>query len=390
MRICLVTSLFRPVIGGEEHHAELLARALHARGHQVCVVTQRVRGAPRREILDGVRVERAICPVDYGPLFGPSYVATLARFLRDSRQAFDIIQTTYFYWDAVTAAMLRRSLCARLVVRLVIAGPGGDLDRFRTMRLWPLTARYDRGTLDRLVRLVARRADAFLCLNERAREEAVALGVKPRRCHVVPNGIDVARFAAVIPSAADDRRRVLSVARLVPQKGLDVLLKALPVVREAMGDVTLTLLGEGPERARLGLLAEELGVADGVRFGGVVTDVAPYFSVADVFVLPSRFEGLPLALLEAMAAGLPVVATAVDGNVDVVRNGMDGLVVPPDDPVALASALIEVLSKPDLALRLGAAARRRVAELYDVESMTNRTCEVYQRVLEAPPARATR
>lgn len=381
LRVCLVTGLFPPAIGGEERHASLLARGLSRRGHPVTVVTQRLANAPRREVLEGVRVERVIRPSRIGPFFGPSYAAWLAGFLLTSRRAFDIIQTTYVYWDAVTVALLKPVLRSRLVVRLVVAGPGGDLDRFSGMRLWPVTGRYDRPSLDRLVRFVVRRADAFLCLNARARGELEALGVAPSRCHVVPNGVEVSRFADTPRSTRAGEGKMLCVARLVPQKGIDVLLRAVAAVRVAAGDVHLTVLGDGPERPNLVRLAADLGLTDLVEFRGAVTEVAPHLAGAGIFVLPSRFEGFPLALLEAMAAGLPVVATVVDGNTDIVRHGMDGLLVPPDDPGALANALLRLLREPSLAAQLGGEARRRAALCYSADVMLDRTVGIYRQVL---------
>ncbi len=391
LRVCLATGLFPPAIGGEERHARLLAEELCRNGHRVTVVTQRLPRAPRREAWDGLRIERAVRTFRQGPMFGPSYLASLGRFLLRHRGAFDVIQATYLYWDAVAAALLKPLLGSRLVIRAVVAGPGGDLDRFRGMRVWPLAARYDRPTLDHLVAVVVRRADAFITLTARGKAELATLGAPPTRCYVVPNGIEVARFAAVSPAPSPGGpRRLLSVARLTEQKGLDVLLRALPAVRAATGPVALTLLGEGPERSYLGTLAAELGLMEVVSFQGVVQDVRPFLAAAHAFVLPSRFEGIPLALLEAMAAGLPVVASAVDGNVDVIHDGIDGLLVPPNDPMALADSLCRVLRDPGLANRLGDAARQRISSCYSAEIMTNRTCEIYRQLLQASPTRPVR
>ncbi|MBI4572080.1 MAG: glycosyltransferase family 4 protein [candidate division NC10 bacterium] len=382
LRICLVAGQFPPTIGGEERHAELLGKALVACGHEVCVLTQPVPGAPRRETVQGLRVERAIRSLRHKPLVGPTYAASVALFLLRRRRAFDIVQTTYLYWETVVAALLKRLLKPRLVVRIVVPGPGGDIDRFRALRLWPFPDRWRRRALERLTALVLRRADAFITLTPCGREELIGLGISPARCFVVPNGIECSRFASVPRSPwHEGTPRLICLARLVRQKGLDVLLRALPVLQAAVGPVALTLLGEGPEQSRLAALAVELGVADAVCFAGTVGDVRPHLAAADVFVLPSRFEGLPLALLEAMGAGLPVVATAVSGNTDAVRDGVDGLLVPPEDPAALAAAVACVLRDPDLATRLATTARLRVASHFGVETMVDRTLQVYRETL---------
>jgi len=382
LRICLASALYPPAVGGEERHTELLAGALTRAGHSVCVATQEFAGAPRRETTDGVRIERTVRPISVGPFFAPSYAATLGWFLLRHRRTYDILQATYLYWDAVVAALLKPVLRSRLVVRIVMGGAGGDVERFSGMRFWPLTSRFDGATLRRLVALVIRRGDAFIVLNAETRTDLLGLGAPPEKCHVVPNGIEVEHFAGnTAPTIREGARRLLCVARLVEQKGQDILLRALPAVRAAAGPIVLTLLGDGPERARLQSLAASLGIAEAVRFGGVVPDVAPYLAEATVFVLPSRYEGMPLALLEAMAAGVPVVASAVPGNRDVVQDGTDGILVPPGDPDALARGLVKILTNREMAARLAVAARVSVAARYSVESMAERTLGVYRSVL---------
>ena len=382
LQICLAPSQFRPVVGGAERNAEILATALSRLGHGVTVVAQENPQAPDREESGGIRIRRAIHPISWGPLFAPSYAASLGWFLSKHRGKFDILQATYLYWDAVVAAMLKPLLGFRLVVRVVIAGPGGDLDRFCGMRIWPMISGLDRPTLERLVALVVRRADAVIAQNHESRKEMVALGVAPGRCHVVPNGIEVLRFAAPRPAhAGRGAIQLLCVGRLAEQKGLDVMLQALPAVRSAMGPTTLRILGEGHERGRLERLAAELGVASDVRFEGLVSDVRPYLSAAEVFVFPSRYEGHPHALLEAMAAGVPVVGTAVQGTIEVIRDGVEGLLVPPDDAGALARALVAVLQDEPLAARLAAGARARVASEFSVQKMVDRILRVYWETL---------
>jgi glycosyltransferase involved in cell wall biosynthesis len=310
----------------------------------------------------------------------------VAVFLLRQRKRFDLIQTTYLYWETVVAALLKPLLTARLVVRIIIPGQEGDIDRFRALRLWPLSNAWRRMLLERLLALVLRRADAFVPQTLQGRDELIRLGVPMTRCHVVPNGVDVARFAATPrPPTQGEPRKIVCLARLVRQKGLDVLLEALPTIRAAVGPIVVTICGEGPEGPTLAALAERLGVGGEVCFAGAVEDVVPHLAPAELFVLPSRYEGMPFALLEAMAAGLPVVATAVPGNAFIVRDCVDGLLVPPEDPDALAAAIVRVLREPGLAIRLGAAARLRVASDFDAERMVDRTLTAYRDTLGLDP-----
>ena len=156
----------------------------------------------------------------------------------------------------------------------------------------------------------------------------------------------------------------INVARLVPQKGLDVLIAALPRLSGAAAAWPVTLVGDGPERETLQQKARDLGVSERLRCLGFRSDPERFLAEAAVFVLPSRFEGMPNALLEAMAAGLAVIVTdASPGPLEVVEPGVSGLVVPSDDPAALAKAMDALASDPERCRRMGAAAKARIAGL---------------------------
>jgi len=170
--------------------------------------------------------------------------------------------------------------------------------------------------------------------------------------------------APAIGSGGLNATGFISVARLVPQKGLDVLIAALPRLGGAAAEWSVTLVGDGPEREALEQQARDLGVSDRLRCMGFRSDPELFLAKAAVFVLPSRFEGMPNALLEAMAAGLAVIVTdASPGPLEVVEPGVSGLVVPSDDPSALAAAMEALASDPECCRRLGAAARARIAAL---------------------------
>jgi glycosyltransferase involved in cell wall biosynthesis len=158
------------------------------------------------------------------------------------------------------------------------------------------------------------------------------------------------------------------------------LIAAIGALRAAGRAAALAVVGDGPLRAALAESAERLGVASHVELLGDRADVRDVLAALDVFVLPSRTEGMSNALLEAMATGLPVVATAVGGTPEVIADGSSGLLVPVDDPAAMAAAIVRVLDDPSLAGRLGAAARQTVEERYGAKSMVRRLEAVYAAV----------
>lgn len=205
---------------------------------------------------------------------------------------------------------------------------------------------------------------------------------------VIENGTDVSHFepgddrpAARRRLGLDpDRRVVLHVARFHPVKGQQVLLHAFGDVAAARPDVDLLLAGDGPLRGELEALSGGLGLSARVHFLGVRHDVPELLRAADVFVLTSRSEAAPLTLLEAMAARVPVVATAVGGIPEMVRHGREGLLVPRDDAAATARALLQHLDDPAAAAALAEAGAARVHERYQLERCVDRYAALYRRL----------
>ena len=209
-------------------------------------------------------------------------------------------------------------------------------------------------------------------------------GIAPRKCVVVPNGIDLTAYDA-LPDRHHARARWVSasadpvigtIARLDPQKGLPILLQAFSILARRWPASALLIAGTGHQRGQLHGLTVKLGVADRVHMLGFQQDVRPVLAALDVFVLPSRWEGFGLATLEAMAAGLPVVVTDVPGSRDLVQHEQTGLVVPPNDPRALAHAIARCLSQADLSAQLSQRARIAAAN-FSVQRMVDRYEQLY-------------
>lgn len=256
-----------------------------------------------------------------------------------------------------------------------------------------------------LERALARVTDRVIAVSRALWDEYSSIpGLGPDKVRHVPNGVALERFAgdrhgwSRTPERVAEARSILgyhpdtvlvgTVARLIPGKGLGVLLHALAHLRRWSLRPQVLIAGDGPARGDLKALAEALGVSDQVRFLGFVEDIMPFYRAIDVFVLPSLSEGMSLSLIEAMAAGVPVVASRTPGIEEVVGPGM-GWLAAPGDHLALAACLRDLLLRPREAARMAERARTEAHRRFSVEGMVRATQEVYVEALsEREKARA--
>jgi sugar transferase (PEP-CTERM/EpsH1 system associated) len=242
---------------------------------------------------------------------------------------------------------------------------------------------------ERLNRWTARLDDRVIAVCEVARRAEIERArVSPEHVVTIYNGIDVERFSATDGDLVIRVRRELgipagvpligAVGRLHPQKDFAGLLDSLTEVQKYVSPVRLLLVGEGELRDDLETRARSLGISGIVTFAGFRSDVAEILAACDVFVLPSLWEGMPNVVLEAMAVGLPVVATQVGGVPEIVLDGETGLLVPPGDSETLAQALIRLLRDPDLRSRMGRAGRRRVEQHFSANQLVLETEALYE------------
>jgi len=230
-------------------------------------------------------------------------------------------------------------------------------------------------------RVAGRLTDAVVPVSEDAAQVARTLdGVSPDRVQVIRNGIEIVDRPA--PPAAEARWNAVHVARLDFVKDQATLLRAARLVANREPRFRLDIVGDGEERLALTRLAAELSLEDVVRFHGFQDEVRPFLERAGVFVLPSLSEGIALTLLEAMAAELPVVATDVGGNREVVTPGVTGLLVPPRDPRALAEAILSIMADPGRARTFGEAGRARVVRDFSLGQTVLQYEALYSRLLQ--------
>jgi glycosyltransferase involved in cell wall biosynthesis len=380
VRVRVLHVITRLVVGGAQENTLLTVRHLDRGRYEVALAsgpTLGPEGSLEAEVPRDVLFLRV--PELVRPPHPPKDAVALGKLYRLMRRGrYHIVHTH------TTKAGLLGRLAARLArVPVVVHTPHGHA-------FHGYLSRAGSEALRRVEATLARWTDAIVCLTEAERDDHLRLGVgEPWQFEVVHSGVDLARFR-MPPRDPEAKRRELGlpaaarvvgcVARLAPVKGVQYLLEALPRIRASVPEAVLVFVGDGELRPQLERRAQELGVDGAVRFLGLRRDVHEIVHLFDVSVLPSLNEGMGKAAVEAMAAGKPVVASAVSGLRDVVRPGRNGVLVPPGDPDALSRAVLDLLNDSDRARRLGEAARQD-AESYGVEAMVARLEALYDRLL---------
>lgn len=408
--IAFLVDQFLPLQGGSEVATLREAEALSARGHAVHVLTLRLRRSwARAETLSSVPVRRIGGLFVRGKLrtrFGARWLseALLVLELLRTRQAYALIHLRHL--GVVTRPGLFVALMTGkpLLARISGCGPEVPVVRGEPLRLYagnldpqsPFLATQDvarNGDIDDLshshwlgaltLRLLKRPNVTFVAVSTRIRADLLRRGFSPGQIRVLPTGIDSEAYQMTAQSVRERSKRaaaapvVVCVAHLRYEKGQDILLHAWRTVHAQFPAARLVLAGRGPLEPQLRAMCAALGISEQVEFAGMIPDVRSILSGADMFVLPSRHEGLPNALLEAMASSLPCVATRVSGSEDVIVDGASGLLVPPEDPSALVSALTALLSDQTRARTIGEAGRQRIRQAFSMQQAAERLEELY-------------
>jgi glycosyltransferase involved in cell wall biosynthesis len=374
-------------IGGAERTVLDLARNLPAHGIHVVVCCLRD-GPLRGELERAGSTVLCLGMRRHGMLWLPWFVHDVWRIVRWLSELLREQRIDLMHAHMADAVMLGLVAGQRCGVPVIASFHGlGLLPRGRA-RIDPRNA-----LRRRLYRFIAARAACSIAVSPQVlgvlRDE---LGFAAARIQVLGNGIDTevyggneaARGALALRRALgldDDARFIVTVGRLVRDKGQRDLVTAMPALRMRCPTATLLIIGDGVEREPLAALIERLGLHGAVLMLGTRTDIAEHLALAEVFALVSASEGVPLALLEAMAACRPVVATAVPGIVDVVVDGATALLVPYANPPALAEALARVMDDRELARQLAHAARAAVCARYDIRAVVRAMAALYTDVL---------
>lgn len=371
MKILLLNSEYPPVGGGAGNASANLARLL-AKDNEIILLTSRFDNFARDEIVDGVRIIRVSAlrrRLDRSGLGEQLAFIVSASFRTLSlvRQFKPDVTLAFFGLPSGGVAWLLKRIYK---IPYVVSLRGGDVPGFRP---------YDFKLFHKIgapfLRAIWHDASSVIANSKGLHDLAVAFD-STMEIPIIPNGVDLEKFSA--PARDWSTPRLLSVGRIVYQKGLDLAMRALADLKDLPW--TWTIAGDGPQMEVLQAMAEEHGMKDRVHFLGwqKAEQLKEQYCAANIFLFPSRHEGMPNAVLEAMASGLPVVATRIAGNEELVLNGETGALAPAEDVDALKESLRPLLVDAKMRAEMGRASRRRVEESFSWK----RVAEQYQIILE--------
>jgi glycosyltransferase involved in cell wall biosynthesis len=376
LRVAVFTDHFSPrSSGGVEHVVWEVYRRLAGRDVNVLVVTALERGWASFDGAPGMSTHSSriwdlssVAGAQVG--FAPALFRTVPRALEAFRP--DVLHANGLHFQTTLAAALANH---KRRWPMVLTSHVAKLDALQQPTR-TLTAAYESS----LGRYVLGRSTRFIAISPSVREHLEQLGVAPERIDDVANGVDHGHFHPGERRAAKGQPLLMFVGRHMPNKGPQVFLEALGILRDANLDFRAELLSSGPLRERLEKRTDELRLRDRVTFRGHVPDVAAEMRRADVIARPSFSEGMPLSLLEAMATGVCLAVSDVSGNSDLIRDGVNGLMFPPGRADLLAAALKRAIESPDLRRSLAEAARTDSLQ-YSWERCADETLAVLGRTI---------
>ena len=416
-RVFIVVSTFHPILGGAERQALEQGRGLRQRGLEATIVTFRYNKSwAAHDTMDGVPIIRVA-----GLLLGsrdklPRVLQKLLYFMAlivmawkiwQSRHRYDVLHVYQLSLLALSAALACYLSGKPMVVAVRCADSGrkdrsqdqvslivGPLDAHRSMLRVSVEDRDEEGDLRNLERwgrpivrftryLLQRLHAIIIILSTRMHDYLVNHDFAFNDVLLIPNGVDTSRFYPLSEDTPSNQRSqtVVCIARLYYQKGLDMLLQSWYLVHKELPEARLIVAGSGPLQAQLTYMAEALKLGESVEFLGTQTDVTAVLHRGSIAALPSRWEGMPNAILEAMACGLPCIATRVSGTEDIIKHEVNGLLVEPEDYQAMAQALLALLRDPARCSAYGKAARETIEQDYELEHITDLYLELYQRMI---------
>ena len=372
-RVLMIVSFFFPYLGGAEQQSLRLAEQLIKRGIAVSVLTRKLPGLRSFELIQGVPVHRCIRTLPWGKWFAVTYMLSVLWFLLRRRHTYDVIHCHLLQgFHSIVAIMVKALLRKNVIIKVGATGPLSDFVMIRKVVLGDFL-------LEKITRV-----DKLITVCSQSTAEALQEGFTFNQIAQIPNGVDTDQFKPF--SSSNNQTNITFIGRLDMMKGVQFLLEAFKTVKEDGVIAHLTIIGDGPDREMLMNCARQAGIADSVSFWGEMVDIRPFLEKTAVFVLPSLSEGLSNVLLEAMACGLPVIATRVGGTTDMIADGKNGLLVEAGNTEQLTAAMRKALTDHDLGELLGREARRTIEQSFAMYHVVDQYLKLYTDILSSRTA----
>lgn len=389
MRILMVISQFYPMIGGAEKQAQLLAKKLTEGGVIVEIVTGWWKsGTARKEKIDGIQVFRNFaCWGMFGikwirRMGALIYMMSLSLFLIRHEKRYDLIHIHQVLYPAFVSALIAKGIFDKpILVKMGCSGLTGDIINLKRFPFGRFQLKY-----------LMKKVDLVVTVNHEGKDEFKTIGFPESKIQYIPNGIGPPPDGK---NDYDEARTFITTVRLDPQKGIDILLKAWHKVSFEQKGLKLLILGQGPRESELKDLAKALRIEESVQFVGLVSNVGDYLEESDIFVLPSRAEGMSNALIEAMSFGLSCIATKISGNTELMGVNSDqivsegdffvannGILINPDDVEALAKAILFLIQNGKVRKEVGIHGRSHIQNHFSIDSIADRYVALYRDLLQ--------
>lgn len=391
-KICVISPLYHPTLGGVGRQALALTEKLGSLGVRLFVITRNINYLPKYNFNPYIPIYKAWAfkPQKHdledmnliNIIISLTFCLSTAIILFKKRKEYDIV---HFHGASLPlmSNILQLKLYRKKVISKVAAANLGT-------EAGSLKGKYS--ILGKILISVLKKVDCFIAISEEIKEGLLIDGYDQNKIVRISNFIDTKVFYPVNKKLKKnlkkklflpDKKIITFSGRLVERKGIHILLRSFAMVIKKHEDIPLIILGGGYLEKDLKDQSHAYGIKKNIKFCGFVTNIHEYLNATDIYVFPSLQEGFPNALLEAMACGLPVIATKIGGVVDIIKDGENGLLVEPGNKNELAIALKKLISEPEYALSLGQNALKTIRENYDIDIIANKYIPLYAKMMNS-------
>lgn len=392
IRVCIVSPLYHASLGGVGRQALALTEKLKTQGISVFVIARKMKGLPKCKYNNRIPIYKAWAfrPNKHNLenmnliniIISLSFCLSASIILFKKRKEYDIV---HFHGASLPlmSNILQLKLYRKKVISKVAAANLGT-------EAGSLKGKYS--LLGKILIRLLRKVDYFIAISEEIKEGLLIDGYDQNKIVRIPNFIDTKVFYPVNKKLKKqlkkklflpDKKIITFSGRLVERKGIHILLQSFAMVVKKYKNIFLIILGGGYLEKNLKDQSQTFGIDKNIKFCGFVTNIHEYLNATDIYIFPSFQEGFPNAVLEAMACGLPVIATKIGGVVDIIKDGENGLLVEPGNKNELANALKKLISEPGYALSLGQNALKTIRENYGIDIIVNKYLHLYAKMMNS-------